>query len=98
MTVKVSQAVKDVNSSHDALANLFASFEKFLSRLNIYNGAPLTTALTKVLPSIIVELLLTLDIVTNQVKQSRTSEFVLVSETIDSTQDREICEEASGRE
>ena len=57
---------------------MFASFENFLSRLSIYVGVPPTPALTNVLVKIIVELLSTLALVTNQVKQGRFSEFVLV--------------------
>lgn len=47
---------------------------------------------------IIVELLSTLALATKQVKQGRLSEFFLAGMILDSTQDREIHEEASGRE
>ena len=77
------QAVRDVSSSYDALVDLFASFEKFLSRLGIYAEIPLTQALKKVLVEIIVELLSTLALATKQVKQGRFSEFILAGMTLD---------------
>ena len=46
---------------------------------------------------IIVELLLTLALVTKQIKQGRFSEFVLVGKMLNSLQDRENGDEASGR-
>ena len=78
---QVLQAVKDVSASYDALVDLFASFENFLSRLGIYTGVPPTPALTNVLVKIIVELLSTLALATKQVKQGRLSEFALVATT-----------------
>jgi hypothetical protein len=64
---------------------LFASFDKFLSRLSIYSEIPLTQALENVLVEIIVELLSTLALATKQVKQGRFSEFpgILGGMTID---------------
>ena len=75
--IRVPQAVKDVSSSYDALVDLFASFDKFLSRLSIYAEIPLTQALKNVLVEIIVELLSTLALATKQVKQGRFSESIL---------------------
>jgi hypothetical protein len=98
VTSKIPQAVKDINSSYDALVELFASFENFLSRLSIYTEIPSTPALTNVLVKIIVELLSTLALATKQVKQGRFSEFVLAEMTLDSVERREICKEASRRE
>jgi hypothetical protein len=77
---------------------LFASFENFLSRLSIYTGIPATPALTNVMVKIIVELLSTLALATKQVRQGRLSEFFLAGTTLDLMYDREIHEEASGRE
>jgi hypothetical protein len=96
--IQVSQAVKDVSTSYDALADLFASFENFLGRLSIYTGVPPTPALTNILVKIIVELLSTLALATKQVKQGRFSEFLLAVTASDLMQDREIYEEASGGE
>ena len=80
--IYVSQAVKDVSASYDALIDLFASFENFLTRLSIYTGVPPTLALTNVLVKIIVELISTLALATKQVKQGRLSAFVLVGMTL----------------
>ena len=87
-----------MRASYDALVDLFASFENFLSRLRIYAGIPPTPALTSVLVKIIVELISTLALATKQVKQGRFSEFVLLVTTVDSMEHREIYGEASGRE
>jgi hypothetical protein len=67
-----------MRASYDALVDLFATFENFLSRLSIYAEIPPTPALTNVLVKIIVELISTLALATKQVKQGRFSEFVLV--------------------
>jgi hypothetical protein len=72
--IQILQAVKDVSASYDALVDLFASFENFLSRLGIYTGVLPTPALTNVLVKIIVELLSTLALATKQVKQGRLSD------------------------
>jgi hypothetical protein len=87
-----------MRASYEALIDLFASFDNFLSRLSIYTEIPLTPALTNVLVKIIIELISTLALATKQVKQRRFSESVLVVTTIDSMGRREIYGEASGRE
>ena len=87
-----------MRASYDALVDLFASFENFLSRLNIYAGVPPTPALTNVLVKIIIELISTIALATKQVKQGRFSEFSLFITTIDSMGRREIYGEASRRE
>jgi hypothetical protein len=91
---RVLQAAKDVSASYDALVDLFASFENFLSRLSIYTGIPPTPALRNVLVKIIVELLSTLALATKQVKQGRFSKFVSAAMVLYSMQHREIHEEA----
>ena len=80
--IRVSQAVKDVRASYDALVDFFASFENILSRLGIYTEIPLTQeiktqAMEKVLVEIILGLLSALALATQQVKQGRFGEFVL---------------------
>jgi hypothetical protein len=70
----MSQAVKDVSASYDALLDLFESVERFLSRLEIYMGIPLTPAMTDVVIKIMVEILSTLALATKQVQQGRLSE------------------------
>ncbi len=73
-----------MRASYDALVDLFASFENFLSRLSIYTKVTPTPPLTNTLVKIMVELISTLALTTTQVKQGRFSEFVLVVSTVDS--------------
>jgi hypothetical protein len=67
-----------MRTSYDALVDLLASFENFLSRLTIYAKIPPSPALTNVLVKIIIELISTLALATKHVKQGRFSEFVLI--------------------
>ncbi|KAI0290186.1 hypothetical protein B0F90DRAFT_1921140, partial [Multifurca ochricompacta] len=68
-------AVKDINASYDALVELFESIESFLRRLDIYTKIPLTMAMTEIVVKILVELLSTLALATQQVKQGRLKKF-----------------------
>ena len=68
-----AQAIKDVSASYDAVVDLFESTESFLRRLDIYAKIPLTTAMTEIVVKILVELLSTLALATQQVKQGRLS-------------------------
>jgi hypothetical protein len=70
------QAIKDVSASYDALVDLFESIESFLRRLDIYTKVPPTTAMTEMIVKILVELLSTLALATQQVKQGRFSGFL----------------------
>ena len=74
--IRISQAVKDVRASYEALVDLFTSFENILSRLDIYTEIRLTQAMKNVLAEIIVGLLSTLALTTQQVKQGRFSELI----------------------
>ena len=67
------QAIKDVSASYDALVDLFESTENFLRRLDIYIKIPPTTAMTQIIVKILIELLSTLALATQQVKQGRLS-------------------------
>ena len=67
------QAIKDVSASFDALVDLFESTENFLRRLDIYIKIPPTTAMTEIIVKIMVELLSTLALATQQVKQGKLS-------------------------
>jgi len=69
-------AVKDVDASYDALLELFESIERFLSRLGIYMGIPLTPAMTDVVIKILVEILSTLGLATKQAQQGRLKKLV----------------------
>jgi hypothetical protein len=68
-----AQAIKDVSASYDALVDLFESTENFLRRLDIYAKIPPATAMTEIVVKILVELLSTLALATQQVKQGRLS-------------------------
>jgi hypothetical protein len=63
-----------VGASYDALAELFESIERFLSRLDIYTRIPLVPAMANVVVKIIAEVLSILAVATKQVKQGRLSE------------------------
>ena len=67
------QAIKDVDKSYDTLVDLFESFESFLRRLDIYTKIPSTTAITVVIIKILAELLSTISLAIQQVKQGRLS-------------------------
>jgi len=58
-----------VSASYDALAELFESIERFLSRLDIYTRIPLILAMANVVVKIIAEVLSILAVATKQVKQ-----------------------------
>ncbi|KAH9083695.1 hypothetical protein EDB83DRAFT_2669650 [Lactarius deliciosus] len=68
-------AIKDISASYDALVDLFESTENFLRRLDIYTKIPPTTAMTEIITKILVELLSTLALATQQVKQGRLKKF-----------------------
>ena len=68
------QATKDVSASYDALVELFELIENFLRRLDIYTKVQSTTVMTEIVVKILVELLATLALATQQVEQGRLSE------------------------
>ena len=78
MTSVKHQAIKDVGSSYDALVELFELIENFLRRLDIYTKVQSTKAMTEVVVKILVELLATLALATQQVRQGRLSESLIV--------------------
>src|SRR6266702_1989312 len=93
------QAIKDVSASYDALVDLFESTENFLRRLDIYTKIPSTTAMTEIIVKILVELLSTLALATQQVKQGRLSlSFSSFMQRSLLNLTREIWNEASRRE
>ena len=67
------QAIKDVSASYDALIDLFEFMESFLRRLDIYTKIPPTPAMAEILLKILIELLSTLALGTQQIKQGRLS-------------------------
>jgi len=48
----------------------------FMNRLDFYTRVPLTGAMTEMIVKIMVEMISTLALVTKQIKQKRTSEYV----------------------
>jgi hypothetical protein len=72
--IRNRQAIKDVSASYDALVELFELIENFLRRLDIYTKVQSTTAMTEIVVKILVELLATLALATQQVKQGRLGE------------------------
>ena len=73
------QAVKDVNTSYDALVDLLESIEHFMKRLDIYIRVPSTGAMTEIIIKIMMELISTLALVTKQIKQRRPSGYILIT-------------------
>ena len=71
------QAAKDVIASEDALTDLLESIEHFLKRLDIYTKIASTAAMDEIIIKIMVEVLSTLALATKELKQGRSSEFVL---------------------
>ena len=93
------QAIKDVSASYDALVDLFESTENFLRRLDIYIKIPPTAAMTEIIVKILVELLSTLALAAQQVKQGRLSAYLYPSlQHFPLNVIREIRNEASRRE
>ncbi|KAH9957847.1 hypothetical protein BGW80DRAFT_187664 [Lactifluus volemus] len=70
-------AVKDVNASYDLLFELFESLGDFIQRLDIYIQASPPMAVRRVAVKIIVEMLSTLALATEQIKQARLKKFGL---------------------
>lgn len=89
--------MKDATTSYAGLFDLFESFAICLTPLDIYTKYPPTRAVTKAVQEIILELLRTLALATNQVKQGQLSECVPVDPSLGSTQRREIPGEAFTR-
>ena len=73
------QAAKGIISNCEALVDLLESIEQFASRLDIYTRIPPTPATDEIVVKILVELISTLALVTEELKQRRSSESVLVN-------------------
>ena len=69
-----SQAVKDVQASHETLLDIFGRVEMFFRRLEMYTEVPLTTEMMEVIIEIMAEVLSVVGIATKEIKQGRTSE------------------------
>ncbi|KAH9964840.1 hypothetical protein BC827DRAFT_1382551 [Russula dissimulans] len=63
--------VKDIDKNYDTLIDLFESFESVLKRLDIYTKIPSTPAMTEIIVKILTELLYTISLAIQQIKQGR---------------------------
>ena len=90
---RVIQSAKGIISDCDALVDLLESIEQFLNRLNHYTLIPATSAIDEIVVKILVELVPTLALVTEELKQRRSSEFVLVDVLLYSAPRSQIREE-----
>ena len=75
--VRVIQSAKGIISNCDALVDLLESIEHFLNRLNIYTRISPAPAIDEIVVKILVEFISTLALVTEELKQRRSSESVL---------------------
>jgi hypothetical protein len=75
--LQMNQAAKAMASTWDALIDLLESMEQLVSRLRIYTEIPLPSAMVDIMVNIMVELISTLGLVTEKLKQHRPSESVL---------------------
>ena len=87
------QSAKGIISNCDALVDLLESIEHFLNRLNIYTRIPPTPAMDEIVVKILVGLISTLALVTEELRQRRSSESVLADVLLYSATHSQICEE-----
>jgi len=73
------QAAKGIISDCDALIDLLESIEHFLNCLDIYTRIPPTPEMDEIVVKILVELISTLGLVTEELKQRRSSESVFAN-------------------
>ena len=72
--VRVIQLAKGIISNCDALVDLLESIEHFLNRLNIYTRIPPTSTMDEIVVKVLVEIVSMLALVTEELKQRRSSE------------------------
>jgi len=77
--IQGNKVAKGVQSSWDALSDLLESIRRFVDHLDIYTKIPLTPLMIDIVVKIMVELISTLALVTEELKQRRSSEFVPLS-------------------
>jgi len=75
--VRVIQSAKGIVSNCDALVDLLGSIERVVNCLDIYIWIPPTPTMDEIVAKILVELISMLALVTEELKQRRSSEFVL---------------------
>ena len=91
LVTSVIQSAKSIISNCDALVDLLESIEHFLNRLNIYTRIPPTPAIDEIVVKVLVELISTLALVTEELKQRRSSESVLADILLCSAPRSQIC-------
>ena len=77
--IQAYQAIKDVSASYDAVVDLLETIEHFLNRLDVYINFAINAAMGEIIVKILVELLSTIALVTQQIKQKRPGECVLAA-------------------
>lgn len=80
------------------LVDLFARIENFFERLESYMEVPPTDAMTGKIVNIMIEVLSILGIATKEIKQTRSSELIVLHHHSLLTFFRKICEEVIGKE
>jgi hypothetical protein len=75
--ILVNQEVKAIHSSYDALIDLLDSIERFLYHIDIYTQIHPTPVTDEIIVGIMAELLSTIAAATKELKQGRSSEFIL---------------------
>jgi hypothetical protein len=70
---------KGVKSSWGAVSDLLGSINRFVDHLDIYTRIPLTPPMVEIVIKIMLELISTLALVTEELKQRRSSELVSFS-------------------
>ena len=86
------QAAKGIISDCDALIDLLESIEHFVNRLDIYTRIPPTPELDEIVVKILVELVSTLGLVTEELKQRRSSKSSPRPRYFCSTPRSQVCE------
>jgi hypothetical protein len=83
--VRVIQSAKGIISNCDALVDLLESIEHFLNRLDIYTRISPAPAIDEMVVKILVEIISTLALVTEELKQRQSSESILTEILLCST-------------
>ena len=89
----VIQSAKGIISNCDALVDLLESIEHFLNRLNIYSRISPAPAIDEIVVKVLVELISTLALVTEELKQRKSSESVLADVLLCSPPRSQMCDE-----
>ena len=76
------QTAKDVSSSLETLIDIFERIENFFRRLEVYIAVPPTPEMMDMMVKIMVEVLSIMGIAIKELRQSRTSEYILYKNAI----------------